>query len=142
VLTWVWFGFDRERLYVRMDGVRPFAELLAEGYTFSVTFLRPEGLRFEVRAASGQPVGRFWRRPTQAPGWSEQEPGASRVAAGSVLEIEMTFVELGLSAKTPGAAFVIAVNDSRGNEIERHPAHRPIEVPAGELRFEASMWSV
>ena len=43
MLTLVRFGFGRdpERLFVRLDGERPMADLLADGYTFSLKFLRP-----------------------------------------------------------------------------------------------------
>ena len=38
-----------EHLYVRIDARRPLAELLAEGYQFSVTFLQPGGVRLSSR---------------------------------------------------------------------------------------------
>src|SRR5437773_8416238 len=42
VLTLVQFGFDREHLYVRLDAARRVADLLSEGYEFSLKFLHPE----------------------------------------------------------------------------------------------------
>ena len=50
------FGFapTRERLYVRLDSDRRLADLLADGYAFSLKFLQPAGVRFVVRMAMGQ----------------------------------------------------------------------------------------
>ena len=60
-LTSVRFGFDRERLYVRVDGRQPMAEVLADGYEVALKFLAPAGRRFSVRSVGrpgrGRPLG-------------------------------------------------------------------------------------
>jgi alpha-amylase/alpha-mannosidase (GH57 family) len=141
VLTLVQFGFDRDRLYVRLDAGRRLADLLSEGYEFSLKFLHPEGVRFSVRQAMGKLSGLFWdRRTTKAPQWVERGSGGAIVAAGTVLEVAVPLVDLGLK---PGdvVAFFVAVYDVDDAELERHPAHRPIESEVPDEQFEARNWT-
>jgi alpha-amylase/alpha-mannosidase (GH57 family) len=139
MLTLVQFGFDRERLFVRLDAVRRVTDLLAEDYELSLKFHRPEGVRFSVRHVDGRVIGSFWdRRPEAA--WIERGPGSAIVAAGSVLEVAMPIVNLGISAGDRLAFFVAVYR--RDHEVERHPAHRPIEVEVPGADFEARNWTV
>ena len=106
-------------------------DVLADGYEVSLKFLRPEGVRFSVRRFLGRLVGHVWRRaPVPAGGalpWVDHGPGGAIVGAGTVLELGLPLAELEVS---PGdtVAFFVAVYDAREIEIERHPAHRPIEA--------------
>jgi hypothetical protein len=61
------------------------------------------------------------------------------VAAGTVLELALPLADLGL---TPGVAlaFFLAVYAGGDSEIERHPAHRPIELVTPDAEFEARHW--
>ncbi|HMC78410.1 MAG TPA: glycoside hydrolase family 57 protein [Vicinamibacterales bacterium] len=143
-LTLVQFGFNRERLLlVRVDATRPMLDVLADGYEVSLKFLRPEGVRFSVRRFLGRLVGHVWRRaPVPAGGalpWVDHGPGGAIVGAGTVLELGLPLAELEVS---PGdtVAFFVAVYDAREIEIERHPAHRPIEVGAPDALFDARNW--
>jgi hypothetical protein len=142
VVTLVWFGFDRRRFYVRLDGTRRLADLLADGYEFSLTFLQPDGLRFSVRAREGQVTGVYWDRRTEPPQWVERGPGGAVVAAGTVLEIAVPLEDLHLPAARATVSFFVAVYDARQTELERHPAHRPIEADVPDGRFEARNWTV
>ena len=64
ILTRVHFGFSASHLFVRLDGERRLADLLAEGYGFSLTFLHPTRQRLEV-----EPSGRGdWSGAERAPG--------------------------------------------------------------------------
>jgi hypothetical protein len=57
-----------------------------------------------------------------------------------VLEISLPLSTLGLE---PGAsvAFFIIVSTADGIEVERHPAHRPIELLVPDAAFEARNWT-
>jgi alpha-amylase/alpha-mannosidase (GH57 family) len=143
-ITLVHFGFDRERLYVRVDATRRLVELLAAGYEVSLKFLQPEGVRFSVRETLGRLSGRYWDRRTVpdrgSPAWVERGPGGATVAAGSVLEIGLPLADLGVGDGDP-LAFFVAVFDAAEVERERHPAHRPIDVQVPDARFEARNWN-
>ena len=140
LLACLFFGFDRQRFYVRLDGVRRMVDLLAEGLEISLTFLRPEGVRFVVRRTLGRLTGTFLEKNADGQAWFDHGPGGSTVAAGTVLEVALPLREL---EETAGAAlaFFVAISDAEGNEIERHPAHQPIQLTIPDERFEARNWT-
>jgi len=119
------FGCDRERLFVRIDGPGPIQDLLAEGYQVAVRFNGTGGSMLTVRAD----VGRL----------SVSGPGTAVVAADRVLEASVRLDELGVAAGHP-MALVVTVSDASGAEIERHPAHRPIQLVTPDAAFEARNW--
>jgi hypothetical protein len=144
LLTVVYFGFGREDLFVRLDGVRPLVDLIADGYEFSLKFVCPEGVRFSVRARQGRPAGAFWDRigkGAEAPRWVERGPAGTRVAAGRVLEAAIPLADLRLGAGAP-VAFSVTVFDAAGRLVERHPARGLFEADVPDERFEARNWTV
>jgi len=142
VLTRVQFGFDRAHLYVRLDGSRRIADLLAEGWEFSLKFLKPDGVRFSVRQKPDHGLGLFWDRGGGSPlQWVERGPGSARVAVGSVAELAIPLADLRVTVGG-AVAFFVSVFDVNDVELERHPEHRPIELPVPDERFEAMNWSV
>jgi hypothetical protein len=141
MVTLVQFGFDAERLYVRLDASRRMAEVLADGFELSLKFLRPEGLRFSVRQADGRLRASYWTRTADPAGWRERGAGGAVAAAATVLEAALPLADLGLRPGDP-VSFFVAVYDAESREIERHPANRPIEVAVPDARFEARNWSV
>jgi hypothetical protein len=114
-------------------------DLLAEGRELSLKFVAPDGMRFSVRQSLGRLTGRFWVRQAVEPLWVDRGPGGAIVAAGTVLELAVPFADLGLA---PGQllGFFVAAYDAEGVELERHPAHRPIEVVPPDALFEARHW--
>ena len=141
LLECIYFGFDRERFFVRLDAGRRMADLLAEGFAVSVTFLQPEGVRFAVRQQSGHVTGSFLDRHGTNGTWAERGPGHSRVAAGAVVEASLPLADLRVTA-ADAVSFFVAVLDRHGNEVERHPAQRPVDVTVPDEQFEARNWTV
>jgi hypothetical protein len=122
-----------------VDAIKPMVDLLADGLEFSLKFFTPAGVRFSVRASRGRLTGTYWDRQEKEPHWVERGTGGATVAAGSVLELALPLADLGLSAGEP-VAFFVAVYDADGTELERHPAHRPIEALTPDALFEARHW--
>jgi hypothetical protein len=139
LVTLVHFGFDRERLFVRVDSSQRIVDLLASGRELSLKFFAPGGVRFSVRQSFGRLTGTFWDRQGQSPEWTERGPGGAAAAAGTVLEVALPIADLGVSTGQP-VSFFVAVYDDGGAEIERHPAHRPIELMVPDDQFEARQW--
>ena len=121
-LTSIQFGFDRERLYLRLDGERPMRELLALGHEVSLIFLKPAGVRFSIRQTDGQ----------------NRTSGVPAHAAGSILELAIPVSALG---PVSAVSLFVAVHDAHGTELERHPPNRPIEADVPDPAFEARQWS-
>jgi alpha-amylase/alpha-mannosidase (GH57 family) len=119
------FGCDRERLFVRIDGPEPIQDLLADGCQVTVKFNGTGGSVLTVRTD----VGRL----------SVSGPGTAVVAVGRVLEASVQLDELGVAAGHP-MALVVTVSDASGAEIERHPAHRPIQLVTPDATFESRNW--
>jgi alpha-amylase/alpha-mannosidase (GH57 family) len=143
LVTAVHFGFDRAELYVRVDAERPLIDLLGDGYEVSLKFLQPDGVRFSVRQQVGRLTGHYWDRrsaPESSGVWTERGAGGATVAAGRILEIGLPLGDLGVSAADP-LAFFVAVYDASSAELERHPAHRPIDVQVPDASFEARNWN-
>jgi hypothetical protein len=143
LLTLVQFGFDRRTLFIRLDGERPLIDLLGEGYEFSLKFLDPQGIRFSVRQDLGRLTGLFWDWRATTPHWVARGPGAAAVAAGTILEVALPLADVSRreSALNPTAlSFFLAVYQD-DVEIERHPAHRPIETATPDDRFESRHWT-
>ena len=143
ILTLVQFGFGRgpDRLYVRLDGDRPLADLLADGYAFSLDFLQPPGVRFAVRMVGGRVVGTFSERATEGAGWTERGSGGASVAAGTILEAALPLAELAPEADARVVVFFVVVSTSDQTEIETHPEHHPIEATRPDDQFEARHWT-
>jgi len=139
LVTLVHFGFDRERLFVRVDASQRIVDLLAGGRELSLKFFTPGGVRFSVRQAFGRLTGSYWDRQRNAQGWTERGPGGAAAAAGTVLEVALPIADLGVASGQP-VAFFVSVYDDGGAEVERHPAHRPIELTAPDDLFEARQW--
>jgi alpha-amylase/alpha-mannosidase (GH57 family) len=146
LLTLVHFGFDHERLHVRVDATRPIIDVLADGHEVSLKFLQPDGLRFSVRQSQGRLTGLYWERrvetrPDQGSRayWLERGPAGASVAAGTVLEVSLPLLDLGVTGLGTPMAFFVAVY-VQGQEVERHPAHRPIDLLSPDALFEARHW--
>ena len=61
------------------------------------------------------------------------------MAVGTVLELALPLADLGLTQGAP-VAFFLAVYAGGESEIERHPAHGPIELVTPDAEFEARHW--
>jgi alpha-amylase/alpha-mannosidase (GH57 family) len=142
------FGFDRSHLYVRVDAQRSLRELLAEGYELTLKFLKPDDARISLRAGSpsasgttGSVAAVVWRRVGSSEEWLVSPAAGVRAASGTVLELAIPLAALRGSDENRIVSFFVAVTDRNGVELERHPAHRPIEGVVPDERFEAMNWT-
>jgi len=139
LLRQIRFGFDTGHFFVRVDGVAPLIDLLADGREVSVTFLAPADLRFTVRQTSGRLAGVFATRHGATADWEDEGPRGAAVGAGSILELSLPHAALGVE---PGDLLLFFVAVGRADaEIERHPADRPIQATWPDAAFAARLWS-
>jgi alpha-amylase/alpha-mannosidase (GH57 family) len=142
LLTEVRFGFDRSHLYLRLDAQRPVRELLAEGYEFVLKFLPPDDVRISLRAAPDGSIAAVLRRRVESSAeWLVSPAVGVRAASGAVFELALPLTLLRTTDEARLISFFVAVQDRLGVEVERHPAHRPIEGAIPDDRFEAMNWT-
>jgi alpha-amylase/alpha-mannosidase (GH57 family) len=147
-LTLVRFGFDLERLWVRLDATRPMVDLLADGHQVCLRFLAPPGVRFSVQSESGRLTGAFWHRPSNSAAdqpWSRGGIGGATLAAGHILEVALPLADLGVSGGSRLSFFVLLcgggeVNPVGSDRLDREPAHPPIETAVPDGSFEGRNW--
>ena len=130
------FGFDLECLYVKVAASRPFSEIVHAESDVSLNFLKPEGMRVVVSAAGGATQLRLGTRGHDA---EPRRCDGMRVATGRLLELQVPFRCLGVSAGSP-VAFIVAIN-REGTEVEHHPRHRPIEFEVPDAGFPSRNWT-
>jgi hypothetical protein len=135
----VQFGFDAERLFVRVDVPGRAIDVLGSGRELSLKFVNPFGVRFSVRQDEGRLSASFWDRLSGEPHWARRGAGGATIAAGTILELAIPLADLGVAAGGM-TAFFVAVYDVGGGELERHPANRPIELTVPDALFEARLW--
>jgi alpha-amylase/alpha-mannosidase (GH57 family) len=141
VVRYIGFGFDENRLYIRVDGQGGMLHALADGREVSVAFAAPTERRFLVRSVDGRLVSAFVES-SDGSGSSAADPDTSRramAAAGGILEIAIPLDLLGAHA---GDAITFYVTVNHGAvEVERHPADQPIQVTVPDASFAARLWS-
>jgi alpha-amylase/alpha-mannosidase (GH57 family) len=163
ILSLVQYGFSaaRDRLFVRLDAAdAAVGDLLAAGFTFSLNFIQPAGVRFTV-GGSGAPADGAGSRPStvsanltrkaqDGDGWIELERHGATAAAATVLEMALPLAELWAAGRADPAsanpdldrvAFIVVVSGPDRSEVERHPPHHPIEATVPDAHFEARHWS-
>ncbi|HXH24598.1 MAG TPA: glycoside hydrolase family 57 protein [Vicinamibacterales bacterium] len=137
-LELVEFGFNLERLFIRLDAARPMRDLLAGGIELMFTFLQPPGVRLVVRGAGGPVEARLLKRG-EGGRWEAGDARELLVAAGEVLELALPFSALGVRTHDRVAFFVVIVQGEV--ETERHPKLRPIEFDVPDRDFAARNWT-
>jgi hypothetical protein len=131
------YGFDLEHLYLRLDLGGHAAEALTRGLRCSVRFTTPADRRLVVEGTSRGPSAELHQKGAEGT-WAPLESATPRVVAAEILEAAIPFSDLGLWPKAPFAFFVTIHHGSV--EVERHPAHRPIESNVPEPGFEKLHW--
>jgi hypothetical protein len=116
--------------------------LLADGYEFALKFLKPDDARIALRnSADGTVAATLWRRMGESQEWLVSPAAGLRAASGTVLELALPLAALRGTEPAGVISFFLAVMDRHRVEVERHPAHRPIEGSIPDERFEAMNWT-
>jgi alpha-amylase/alpha-mannosidase (GH57 family) len=138
-ITQVAFGFDAERLYIRIEGARPMRDLLVGTFGLTLKFLKPSGIQVVVRR-DGRLTDVLMVKRTAKGDWDVATCAGLASAIGRVAEVCVPFRCLSAKPGDPVAFFVAL---SEGNtEREQHPKHQPIEVEVPDERFSVRNWRV
>jgi alpha-amylase/alpha-mannosidase (GH57 family) len=133
----VWFGFDAERLLVRVDTVGgPAAERLTEATRLRVGFVDPAGWEVVVDQPSQQrPLGAIHHQ-----GKPSCNGRVVEVATGRILELAVPFDRLGRKAGDPLRFYVELLADNAS--LDRAPREGIFELTVPSPDFERIMWQV
>ena len=131
------YGFDLERLYVRIDLSKPAGASLRDGIRCTVHFTPPVDRRLILLGEGDRPAALLVQRTTDGALEDFLETTA-KVAAGDILEAAIPFSDLGLKPGDPFAFFVSI--QSGAAELERHPVFRPVEGRVPDANFERLHW--
>jgi hypothetical protein len=131
------FGFDLQHLYLRIDFAQPAARLLRGDVRISVNFTIPPDRRLVLSRAGERAIATLYRR-ADGETWTEVPGSSARLAVGDILEAAVPFVDLGIGANDPFGFFVSI--QSGTTELERHPAHRPVESAVPGPEFDTLNW--
>jgi hypothetical protein len=131
------FGFDLEHLYLRLDPGDSARQKLEAGLQCSVNFTTPGDRRLVLLAAGRETSAVLYQRVSSG-AWLAMGTARPRMAADEIIEASVSFSDLGLRPGNPFAFFVSLQNGAV--ELERHPAHRPVESFVPEPAFEKLNW--
>lgn len=133
ILSSLYFGFNRQFLFLRLDGAMPFREMI-EGVTVSVDFTKPSLSRIVI---SFRPSlhAELLRRSENV--WSKVED-IPDVAADDIFEMKISFSSLIAQEKDEISFSVCVLKD--GEEIERCPFRGHVALTVPNPDFEAMMW--
>ncbi|MFZ1936531.1 MAG: glycoside hydrolase family 57 protein [Thermoguttaceae bacterium] len=130
----LYFGFDPERLLVRLDSRGgPFREQLADVDAIRLVFLQPEGFELLVTHPSRkEPYVQFWRHGAVMAG------SHAEAAADQLFEAAVTFRSLARKTDEPVHFYVELLKDKQ--PIERIPHEGAIETVVPSPDYELIMW--
>ncbi len=134
LISTVYYGFNADTLFLRIDPIIPFAEF-EEGIEFLVVTSRPADIKIAYPIKSEKNIAELLCKTNDE--WRKVKD-LSEVAALDVFEIGVTFADLKAREKDEINLF-ISVRKG-GEEIERCPWRGHISVVVPTEDFEAMMW--
>ena len=137
VLRTVWFGFDADRLLIRVDTEGgPARQRLAEVDRLRIGFIDPAETEILVmEPAAPRPVAYLNR-----PGCPSSNGDTVQVATGSVLELAVPFARID---RTPGDPIRFYVELFQGDaSLDRAPREGVLELATPSRDFERILWQV
>ena len=133
ILSTLYYGFNKDALFLRMDSALPFRDL-SEDLKLSVDITRPS--QYRVVIALKLPLhADLFRRDNS--GWSNAEY-AIEVAADEIFEMKVPFSALQAKEKDE-ISFSVSVMKN-GAEMERCPFRGYVTLAVPTPDFEAMMW--
>ncbi len=130
----LYFGFDLQRLLVRVDCDEPAQSALVEEDELRVGFTTPAGYELNIHhpGRADQAVRLLCR--------GEPVPGAVEAAVGRIVEVAIAFDALGVAVDEPVQFFVELLRG--GQSRDRAPRQGTIHLARPSVDFERIMWDV
>jgi len=137
IISRIYFGFDLENLYLRIDDGDSLVRELEQGTRLKLLFLTPEDKEVVLERKEGDTGPSAVLRDVKQAG-SESDVHALAFAIGSIVEMGVRFADLGVQAGTQMRFFVML--ERAGLEIERCPSRGPVSIDVPTEEFELVNW--
>jgi alpha-amylase/alpha-mannosidase (GH57 family) len=131
----VYFGFDLERLLIRVDLDQPAAAALQAFDALSIGFPEPEGCEFRVEQPGRPAQHAMWRCAAKP-----ADPSGIRFAVERIVELAIPFAKLDVQVGEPIQFFVELLEG--GQSRDRAPRDGAIVLARPTADFERVMWDV
>jgi alpha-amylase/alpha-mannosidase (GH57 family) len=133
IIREVYFGFDLERLMLRIDTARTANEELGRAEELRIGFLEPQG--FELRIID---PGKSTMRAYLSRNREEVRGAQIQVAVGQILELTVPFSDLDVQSDAPIHLYVEVL--AEGQSIDRAPREGALELRVPSTDYEQIMW--
>ena len=130
----VYYGYDPQNLYFRLDLARPLAEVEIETYTFKIVFSNPEGCEALLRVHADQRCELSWIPQAGAPAVSLEQAAARKI-------IEFALPLDGFPQKVPAFNWALTV-EKDGLELEQWPSEGSFSYPYPSEENFAQSWTL
>ncbi|MCX7793722.1 MAG: glycoside hydrolase family 57 protein, partial [Thermodesulfovibrionales bacterium] len=125
----IYYGFDRDNLYVRIDGKKKSLEILQDA-KLVITFLQPQNFRIDISARG------VFLKELRDSSWLELK--ALEAGIDDIVEIAVAFSDLGVK-ENDEIGFIINY-EKNSDVIERIPLRGHVRLTVPGPYFEAIMW--
>ncbi len=134
-ITYIYYGFDLDNLYLRLDAKSPLKDILND-MGISFFFIKPLALRIDVFIEEAKVTGKLYRKGNGD--WSIYKT-IKDVACLDILEMAVPFKDIDAAQKDEVSFFVSL--QKGGEEVERWPWRGYISLTVPSPEFEATMWT-
>lgn len=136
LLTRIYYGFNQDTLFIRIDPSTPFSEF-PESSAIALETIRPHGFRIYIPLKQGKAILYKRGETSHEKGWLEVKEIAD-YAINDILECAISFNDLMAKEREEIDFFITVIKN--GEEIERSPWRGYISVTVPTPDFEAMMW--
>lgn len=133
ILTSLYYGFNKDNLFLRLDPAIPFSDL-PDNIKFSIDIMKPSQIRIIVSIKPSLSAELLKKSDGQ---WIKIKD-VTDIAVQDIFETGIPFSDLNAKEKDEIDFFISILKE--GEEIERHPWRGYISVAVPTPDFEAMMW--
>ncbi|MBI4690843.1 MAG: glycoside hydrolase family 57 [Nitrospirae bacterium] len=134
LISYIYYGFDQDNLYIRVDPKTSFNDFPPET-VFSINIIRPFPFRINIKQDGKSIIAGLYEKKDEA--WVNIKD-ITNIAIQDIIETAIPFKDINAKEKDELDIFVLINKD--GEEIERCPWRGYISIIVPTPDFEAIMW--
>ena len=133
IIRRIYYGFDSEKLFLRLDPTRRLEKKFLQELTFHIHFIDPKETRIRLEFTGGKITAHFYHK-------GEEKVSIAEVAQDRVIEIAIPFKLLNVLVNAHVNFFVLVKRKTV--ELEKWPLGAYLSFRVPSEHFESIMWSV